>query len=79
MSIHENARYGLADGSGKRISILFEFGDCPNGIRHDADLFLAEYARRTGASNPGTSLLYEFVDAFVKAFIALACFKIPPI
>ena len=37
ISMAENARYGLAVGSGKRTSTRFEFGEEPNGMRHDAE------------------------------------------
>src|SRR5207245_10506924 len=62
ISIAENARYGLHDGSGERNSIRFAFGEGEYiGMRIAADRFLELYARLTGASNPGTSRLYEFV------------------
>src|SRR5262245_49678222 len=77
--IAENARYGLHDGSGVRNSSRLAFGDAENiGIRIAADRFLDEYARFTGASNPGVSLRYEFVDGLVNAQIDLACLMIPP-
>ena len=53
----EKARYGLAIASGNRTSTRFPLGLDTNGILHDAERFLAEYARRTGASYPGINLL----------------------
>ena len=56
ISIAENARYGLADGSGTRNSIRLAFGLEPViGIRTQADRLRCEYTRLTGASKPGTS------------------------
>ena len=69
----------MDEGSGNRASTLLAFGDSVQGIRTQPERFLAEYALKTGASKPGMSLLYEFVDGLVKAFSDLACFKIPPI
>ena len=43
--------------SGNLISILAALGFIIPGILQDADLFLAEYAKRTGASKPGINLL----------------------
>src|ERR1700677_5184824 len=55
ISIAEKARYGLADGSGTRNSIRLAFGLVPViGMRQQADRFLFEYTRLTGASKPGT-------------------------
>ena len=48
---------GLIAASGNLISILAAFGFIITGILHDADLFLAEYAKITGASKPGINLL----------------------
>ena len=54
----ENAKYPLQDGSGVRNSIRFVLGDAEYmGIRMAALRLRLEYARFTGASNPGTSLL----------------------
>ena len=73
------AKYGFAVGSGKRTSIRRALSVETNGIRIAADLFLAEYANITGASKPGTNLLYELVDGLVIAFNALPCLIMPPI
>ena len=55
MSIAENARYGLAVGSGARNSTRLAFGLLEYiGIRQIADRLRAEYIRLTGASKPGT-------------------------
>src|SRR6266849_2889385 len=75
----ENARYGLQAGSGHRNSIRFAFGFAEYiGILTAALRFLIEYARFTGASNPGTIRLYEFVVGLVMAQSAGACFNSPP-
>src|SRR5881394_2768333 len=75
----ENARYGFAAGSGVRNSIRFAFGFAEYvGIRIAAERFRAEYARFTGASNPGTRRLKLFVVGLQKQVSADACFKIPP-
>ena len=58
----------MDDGSGNRASTLLAFGDSVHGIRTQPERFLAEYALKTGASKPGISLLYEFVEGLVKAF-----------
>src|SRR3990170_3697005 len=80
MSIAAKAMYPLQDGSGVRNSRRFAFGEAEYiGIRTAADRFRLEYARFTGASNPGTSLLYEFIVGLEKAQMAGACFRIPPI
>jgi len=51
ISMTENARYGLAVGSGQRNSSRFDFGDAlPIGMRIDAERLRDEYARFTGAS-----------------------------
>lgn len=49
----ENARYGFADGSGKRASIRFASGAFEKGIRHAAERLHAEYTAAIGASKPG--------------------------
>src|SRR5207249_4009674 len=75
----EKARYGFAAESGVRNSIRFAFGLAEYvGIRIAAERLRAEYARLTGASNPGTSRLKLFVVGLVKQVSADACFKIPP-
>src|SRR3954451_23128365 len=80
INIAENAIYGLHVGSGGRNSRRFAFGDCENiGMRTAADLLRAEYARFTGASNPGTRRLYEFVVGAANPTIAGACLSKPPI
>src|SRR5678810_1043424 len=79
ISIADHARYPLQLGSGQRNSSRFDFGLFEYiGMRIDADRFRAESARFTGASNPGTSLRYEFVVGAAKARIAGACFNSPP-
>src|SRR5438045_9790450 len=79
ISIAENARYGLHDGSGERSSIRFAFGDGEYiGMRIAADRLRELYARLTGASNPGTSRLYELVVGLQIAARARACFRMPP-
>src|SRR3954469_15905050 len=79
MSIAENARYGLHDGSGQRNSNRFAFGLCEySGMRTDADRLRCEYTRLTGASYPGTSRLYEFVVGLLNAQIARAWLNTPP-
>ena len=42
INIAENAKYGLAAGSGKRTSIRVAFGDGTIGIRIDAERLRAE-------------------------------------
>src|SRR5690348_6403410 len=79
MSIAENARYGLHDGSGGRNSTRFALGLAEYiGMRTAAERFRREYARFTGASKPGTSRLYEFVVGAMNAASAAACFSNPP-
>src|SRR5215213_10006526 len=75
--IAANPRYGLHSGSGKRTSTRLAFGLVVQGIRQEAERLRAEYASSTGASNPGTSRLYELVVGLVKALIAFACLMIP--
>src|SRR5919106_5673830 len=79
MSMAENARYGLHDGSGGRNSRRLAFGLFEyTGIRTHAERLRCEYTRFTGASYPGTSRLYEFVVGAANARIAGACFSRPP-
>lgn len=49
------------------------------GILISGLLFFADHAIYTGASYPGTSLLYELTSGLVIADIPLACFIIPAI
>src|SRR5690349_16348781 len=80
INIAANAIYGLQLGSGGRNSTRFAFGDAEYiGMRHAADRFRREYARFTGASNPGTSLLYELVVGAIIADNAGPCLINPPI
>src|SRR5580692_3563216 len=73
------ARYGLQLGSGKRTSMRRVFGEGPvMGIRTEAERLRLEYARLTGASKPGTSLLYEFVVGLVSPASEWACLMMPP-
>src|SRR3569832_2328202 len=77
--IAANARYGLQLGSGGRNSTRFAFGDAEYiGMRHDAERLRREYARLTGASNPGTSRLYELVVGAMIAARAGPCLIRPP-
>src|SRR3954468_1327022 len=79
ISMAANARYGLHDGSGERSSSRLAFGDGEYiGMRIDALRLRDEYARFTGASNPGTSRLYEFVVGLQSAASARACLRMPP-
>src|SRR5215471_17017815 len=79
ISIAENARYGLQLGSGGRNSTRFALGDAEYiGIRQAAERFRREYARFTGASNPGTRRLYEFVVGAMIAASAGPCLISPP-
>src|SRR5918912_4040250 len=79
MSIAANARYGLHDGSGGRNSARFAFGLGEYvGMRIAAERLRDEYARFTGASNPGTRRLYEFVVGLQIAASARACLSRPP-
>src|SRR5579862_3608308 len=79
ISIAANARYGLQLGSGGRNSTRFAFGAIEYiGMRHAADRFRREYARFTGASNPATSRLYEFVVGAIIADSAGPCLISPP-
>src|SRR5438093_12729092 len=72
--------YGFAEASGVRNSSRFALGLAEYvGIRIAAERLRAEYARFTGASNPGTRRLKLFVVGLVKQVSAGACFKIPPI
>ncbi len=58
INIAENARYPLQEGSGVLNSIRLALGDAEYiGILIAALRLRLEYARLTGASNPGTSLL----------------------
>src|SRR6266478_9672366 len=79
INIAANARYGLQLGSGGRNSTRLAFGEAEYmGIRTAAERFRAEYARFTGASNPGTRRLKLLVVGLQKQVSADACFKIPP-
>src|SRR4029077_6499499 len=75
----ENARYGLAAGSGDRNSTRLVLGLVEYiGMRTHADRFRFEYTRLTGASYRGTSRRYEFVVGAHSASRAGACFRSPP-
>src|SRR5580704_2765104 len=79
ISIAENARYGLQLGSGGRNSTRFAFGEAEYiGMRHAAERLRREYAKFTGASNPGTSRLYELVVGAMSADNAGPCLISPP-
>src|SRR5581483_4066220 len=78
--IAAKAMYGLQLGSGGRNSTRLAFAEAEYiGIRHAAERLRREYARFTGASNPGTSLLYEFVVGAMIADSAGPCLISPPI
>src|SRR6478735_10738267 len=79
ISMAEKPRYGLHVGSGKRTSTRRPFGLLTYGIRQAAERLRAEYARLIGASNPGTSRLYELVPGLVIALSDFACLMTPPI
>src|ERR1043166_1814618 len=73
-----NARYPLLEGSGKRTSIRLAFGLGEYiGIRTAAERFLAEYAKFTGASNPGTRRRYELAVGATIAHRAEAWARMP--
>src|ERR1700682_507978 len=75
-----NARYGLQLGSGGRNSTRLALGEAEYiGMRQAAERFRREYARFTGASNPGTSRLYELVVGAMMAASAGPCLISPPI
>src|SRR6202008_5181636 len=77
--IAANARYGLQLGSGGRNSTRFALGDAEYiGMRHAAERLRREYARFTGASKPGTRLLYELVVGAMMADSAGPCLMSPP-
>src|SRR5216684_5207998 len=79
MSMAANARYGLHDGSGERNSMRFALGLGEYmGMRMAAERLRELYARFTGASNPGTSRLYELVVGLQRAASARACLSTPP-
>src|SRR5256885_5233659 len=79
ISMAAKARYGLQLGSGERNSRRLAFGDGEYmGMRTAAERLRDEYARFTGASNPGTSRLYELVVGLQMAASARACLRMPP-
>src|SRR5579864_1791026 len=79
INIAANAMYGLQLGSGGRNSTRFALGAIEYiGMRHAADRLRREYARLTGASNPGTSRLYELVVGAMIAESAGPCLISPP-
>src|SRR5215475_15847992 len=79
INIAEKARYGLQLGSGGRNSTRFALGDAEYiGIRQAAERLRREYARFTGASNPGTRRLYELVVGAMIAASAGPCLISPP-
>src|SRR4030081_951546 len=77
ISMAARAGYGLRDGSGERNSSRFALGLGEYiGMRIAAERLRDEYARLTGASNPGTSRLYELVareqsEADVREFFSM--------
>src|SRR6478736_8877774 len=80
ISIAANAKYGLQLGSGGRNSTRLAFGDAEYiGIRQAAERLRREYAKLTGASNPGTRRLYELVVGAMIAASAAPCLISPPI
>src|SRR5579864_8422136 len=79
MSMAENARYGLAAGSGGRNSTRLALGLAEYiGMRQAAERLRREYARFTGASKPGTRRLYELVVGAMIAASAGPCLISPP-
>src|SRR4051794_20989451 len=79
ISMAENARYGLADGSGTRNSTRLGFGLVPvTGIRAHARRLGCEYTKLNGASKPGTSRRYELTVGLVNAQMLGACRSRPP-
>src|SRR6266536_4638477 len=79
ISMAENARYGLADGSGTRNSMRLAFALVPvTGIRLQAERLRCEYTRLTGASKPGTRRRYEFTVGLVNAQMLDAWCSSPP-
>ena len=73
------AKYGLHVASGLRISKRRNSGVFAYaGIRITALRFEVAYPTVTGASNPGTNLLNEFVLGFVIAQSYEICFNSPP-
>src|ERR671936_2083510 len=79
ISMAANARYGLQLGSGERNSMRLAFGLGEYiGMRMAALRLRELYARFTGASNPGTSRLYEFVVGLQNAASDRACLRTPP-
>src|SRR5579872_1312359 len=79
INIAANAMYGLQLGSGGRNSTRFALGAIEYiGMRHAAERLRREYARLTGASNPGTSRLYELVVGAMIAESAGPCLISPP-
>src|SRR5271167_4665852 len=80
ISMAANARYGLQLGSGGRNSARLALAEAEYmGIRTAAERLRREYARLTGASNPGTSRLYELVVGAIRADSAGPCLISPPI
>src|SRR5215475_3089488 len=78
--IAAKAMYGLQLGSGGRNSTRFALGEAEYiGIRQAAERLRREYARLTGASNPGTRRLYELVVGAISAASAGPCLISPPI
>src|ERR687884_537071 len=78
-SIAANARYGLHAGSGERYSIRVA-SSLPGlycGTRTSALRFRRAQHTYTGASNPGTSRLYELTHWLVTSVISGACRRIP--
>src|SRR5438445_6889799 len=79
INIAAKARYGFELGSGGRNSTRFAFGDAEYiGIRQAAERLRREYAKFTGASNPGTKRLYELVVGAMIADNAGPCLINPP-
>src|SRR2546429_7523824 len=75
----ENARYGLAAGSGERNSTRLVLGSVEYiGIRTHAERLRFEYTRLIGASYPGTSRRYELGVGAQIASRAAPCVSSPP-
>src|ERR1700687_2849847 len=75
----ENARYGLAAGSGERNSMRFVFGLVEYiGMRTHAERLRLEETRLIGASYRGKGRRKELVVGAQIASSAGACFRSPP-
>ena len=79
ISIAENAKYGLHEGSGGRNSTRFAAGLSKYiAMRAAAERLRADSARIVGASYPGTNRLYELLLGATMAISAAPCLTKPP-